>query len=133
MEIISVENIFICWNRNFALVSANFSIQLDKGIDRDESPLKVDTPAEREAKQPENNDESKQWMERIFKRHKKLKIDFYLYDSFFFCLLDWATTAARRRESHEIHFHFETAKQMFIIAGKYHSASGATTTQKSFS
>lgn len=83
-------------------------------------------------KQPENNDDSKQWMERIFKRHKKLKIDFYLYDSFFFCFFDWATTAVRR-ESHEIHFHFETAKQMFIIAGKYHSASGATTTtQKSF-
>lgn len=47
-DIILVENIFICWNRNFALVSPKtFLFSSTKGIDRDESPLKVDTPAER--------------------------------------------------------------------------------------
>lgn len=45
-EIVLVENIFICWNRNFALVFLNFSIQFNKGIDRDEFPLKADTQAE---------------------------------------------------------------------------------------
>lgn len=59
-------------------------------------------------------------MKKILKKHKKLNIDFYLYDSLLFFVISIVQQQLKdgKKESQKFIFIFETAKQMFIIAGK---------------